>query len=212
MKERVDKPGDIHEEKKKDYEEFMIQEPAIMEKLNELEVLRQSVEEKRAQAEEYCDQLLRLRAEFDNYRKRVQRNDSQLVSKAQGQIVLSILPGLEALEKAVEHIESNGADDKLAEGLKMALGQIHKALGEYGLKKIESMGQEFNYEVHHAVGMKEIDNAEQAGKVIEVVQDGYFLGENVLRPAMVLVGKKEKHDEINEEEEDGNNKGKDIRD
>ena len=211
MRGHANKPDDVHKEKKKDSEEFMVQEPAIMEKLNELEVLRQSVEEKRTQAEEYCDQLLRLRAEFDNYRKRVQRDNPQLVSKAQGQIVLSVLPGLEALEKAVEHIESNGTDDKLAEGLKMAFLSIRKALESYGLKRIDSVGQEFNHEIHHAVGMKEIDNTEQVNKVVEVVQDGYFLGEKVLRPAMVLVGKKEKHNDIKKEEEDGD-KGKDIGD
>jgi len=210
MKEHVDKSSDIHKEKKKNGEEFMLQEPATTEKLNELEVLSQSVEEKRAQAEEYRDQLLRLRAEFDNYRKRVQRDNPQLVSKAQGQIVLSILPGLEALEKAVEHVESNGADDKLAKGLKMAFLSVRKALEEYGLKRIKSIGQEFNHEVHHAVGTKEVDDSSQDGKVVEVVQNGYFFSEKVLRPAMVLVGKEEKHNDT--EEEENGNKGKDIRD
>jgi len=211
MKGDTNKPGDVYKEKKKDSEELMIQEPAIAEKLNELEVLRQSVEEKRAQAEEYYDQLLRLRAEFDNYRKRVQRDNPQLVSKVQGQIVLSILPGLEALEKAIEHVESNGADDKLVEGLKMAFLSIRKALEGYGLKRIKSIGQEFNHEIHHAVGIKKIDDSSQDGKVMEVVQNGYFLGEKVLRPAMVLVGRKEKHDDTKKEEENGD-KGKDIRD
>lgn len=211
MKGHANKPGDIYKEKEKDGEELMVHEPAVMEKLNELEVLRQSVEEKRAQSEEYCDQLLRLRAEFDNYRKRVQKNNLQLVSRAQGQIVLSVLPGLEALEKAVEHIESNNSDDKLAEGLKMAFLSIRKALEGYGLKRIKSIGQEFNHEVHHAVGTKEVDDSSQDGKVVEVVQNGYFLGEKVLRPAMVLVGKREEHTDIKEEEENGN-KGKDTGD
>jgi molecular chaperone GrpE len=136
-----------------------------------------------AKAEEHLDDLKRLAAEFDNYRKRTARDQEALVARAAERLVKELLPVLEDLERALvaadEHEEA-----KLEEGVRLVHRSLAAALSKEGLEEIPTEGA-FDPHVHEAL-LSQPSEAEE-GTVIEVLQKGYRLGDRVLRPARVVV-------------------------
>jgi molecular chaperone GrpE len=154
---------------------------------NDEEVQEASVEQRlveaEAKAEEHLDDLKRLAAEFDNYRKRAARDQQALVARAAERLVKELLPVLDDLERALvaadEHEEA-----KLEEGVRLVHRSLADALRREGLEEIPTEG-EFDPHVHEAL-LSQPSEAEE-GTVIEVLQKGYRLGDRVLRPARVVV-------------------------
>ena len=146
-----------------------------------------SVEDRLAQAEakaeEHLDDLKRLAAEFDNYRKRTARDQQALVARAAARRGKELLPVLDDLERALvaadEHQEA-----KLEEGVRLVHRSLADALRKEGLEEIATDGA-FDPHVHEAL-LSQPSEAEE-GSVIEVLQKGYRLGDRVLRPARVVV-------------------------
>jgi molecular chaperone GrpE len=138
-----------------------------------------SVEERlaeaEAKAEEHLDQLKRLAAEFDNYRKRTARDQERLVKE--------LLPVLDDLERALEAAEAH-EEAKLEDGVRLVHRSLAAALSKEGLEAIPTDGA-FDPHVHEAL-LSQPSEAEE-GTVIEVLQKGYKLGDRVLRPARVVV-------------------------
>ncbi len=130
------------------------------------------------------DQLLRARAEFDNYRKRTARENEQMRARAAQDLIGDLLPVLDNLERAVAH--ADGASGGLAEGVEMVLRQLSDALGRHGVKAIEAVGEPFDPSVHEAV-MRKASETHPADVVVEEFQRGYRLGTFVLRPSKVVV-------------------------
>ena len=131
-----------------------------------------------------ADQLLRMRAEFDNYRKRMARDADRVRQQAAESLIRDLLPVVDHLELAMKH--RDGGPDALAEGIGMVLRQFHDVLARHGVEPITSAGAAFNPEVHQAVTQREHDEI-PAHSVIEEYQKGYKLGQLVLRPAKVVV-------------------------
>lgn len=131
-----------------------------------------------------ADQLLRMRAEFDNYRKRMARDADRVRQQAAESLIRHLLPVVDHLELAMKH--RDGGPDALAEGVGMVLRQFHDVLARNGVEPITSAGEAFNPEVHEAVTQREHDEI-PAHSVIEEYQKGYRLGQLVLRPAKVVV-------------------------
>jgi molecular chaperone GrpE len=129
------------------------------------------------------DAYLRLAADFDNYRKRVAREQAQLMERATERLVKELLPVLDDLGRALvaadEHEEA-----KLAEGVQLVHRQLSALLQREGLAEIETNGR-FDPHVHEALLSQPSEQEE--GTVLEVIQKGYRLGERVLRPARVVV-------------------------
>jgi molecular chaperone GrpE len=148
-------------------------EPSVAERLAEAD----------ARAEEHLDDLKRLAAEFDNYRKRAARDQESLVARASERLVKELLPVLDDLERALvaadEHEEA-----KLEEGVRLVHRALEDALRREGLEEIPTEGS-FDPHVHEAL-LSQPSEAEE-GSVIEVLQKGYRLGDRVLRPARVVV-------------------------
>jgi molecular chaperone GrpE len=146
-----------------------------------------SVEERlaeaEAKAEEHLDQLKRLAAEFDNYRKRVARDQAALVERAAERLVKELLPVLDDLERALEAAEAH-EEAKLEDGVRLVHRSLAAALSKEGLEAIPTDGA-FDPHVHEAL-LSQPSEAEE-GTVIEVLQKGYKLGDRVLRPARVVV-------------------------
>ena len=136
--------------------------------------------------DEYLDALQRLKAEFDNYRKRVARDQQDLVARAHERLVRELLPVLDDLERALE-AASQHEEAKLEEGVRLVHRALRDALAREGLVEIDTAGQ-FDPHVHEAL-LSQPSDAEE-GSVIEVVQKGYRLGDRVLRPARVVVAAK----------------------
>jgi len=131
-----------------------------------------------------ADQLLRMRAEFDNYRKRMARDADRVRQQAAEALIRDLLPVVDHLELAMKH--RDGGPDALAEGVGMVLRQFHDVLVRHGVEPIAAAGEPFNPEVHEAVTQRESDEV-PALAVIEEFQKGYKLGQLVLRPAKVVV-------------------------
>jgi molecular chaperone GrpE len=131
-----------------------------------------------------ADRVLRMRAEFDNYRKRTARDADRNRQQAAEALIRDLLPVVDHLELAMKHRE--GGPDALAEGVGMVLRQFHEVLVRHGVEPIVAAGEPFDPEVHEAVTQRESDEV-PAQAVIEEFQKGYRLGQFVLRPAKVVV-------------------------
>jgi molecular chaperone GrpE len=134
--------------------------------------------------DEYLDSLQRLKAEFDNYRKRSAREHEALVARASERVVKELLPILDDLERALEAAEHH-EEAKLEEGVRLVHRSLVEALRKQGLEVIETDGP-FDPHVHEAL-LAQPGNGAEPGSVVEVLQKGYRLGDHVLRPARVVV-------------------------
>jgi molecular chaperone GrpE len=145
-----------------------------------------------AEAERHLDDLRRLAADFDNYRKRVARDHERIVGRATERLVKELLPVLDDLERALEAAEEH-EEAKLEEGVRLVHRSLAETLRREGLAEIETDGQ-FDPHVHEAL-LSQPSEADE-GSVIEVLQKGYRLDDRVLRPARVVVAaQKEEREE-----------------
>ena len=136
-----------------------------------------------AERDEHLNDLKRVAAEFENYRKRVLRDQESLVARAHERLVKELLPVLDDLERALAAAEEH-EEAKLEEGVRLVHRELADALEREGLAEIETSGV-FDPHVHEALLSQPSDEGE--GTVLEVVQKGYRLGDRVLRPARVVV-------------------------
>lgn len=130
------------------------------------------------------DQLLRARAEFDNYRKRVARENERTRLMAAESIIRDVLPVLDSLELALQHRDTG--PEALSEGIDMVLKQMRDVLERAGVKPIEALGIVFDPNMHEAIAKVESEDIEE-NHVAEVFQKGYALGDQVIRPSKVVV-------------------------
>jgi molecular chaperone GrpE len=137
-----------------------------------------------AERDEYLDLLQRVKADFENYRKRSAREQERLVAHAHERLVRELLPILDDLERALEAAERH-EEAKLVEGVQLVEQSLRRALAKEGLAEIEAEGA-FDPHVHEALLTKPGNGAEP-GSVLEVVQRGYRVGDRVVRPAKVIV-------------------------
>ena len=142
----------------------------------------------RAEAESYLDDLRRLQADFDNYRKRTLREQTARTASASQALVARLLPVLDNFELAVSAAEQSRDFDRMLKGVEMVLGALREVLEGEGLVKIEAEGKPFDPERHEAVVAVEQEDTEP-GTVLDIVRTGYELRGKVLRPAMVKVAK-----------------------
>jgi molecular chaperone GrpE len=136
-----------------------------------------------AERDEHLNDLKRVAAEFENYRKRVLRDQESLVARAHERLVKELLPVLDDLERALAAAEEH-EEAKLEEGVRLVHRELADALAREGLAEIETNGV-FDPHVHEALLSQPSD--QDVGSVLEVVQKGYRLGDRVLRPARVVV-------------------------
>jgi molecular chaperone GrpE len=142
----------------------------------------------RTEAALYLDDLRRLQADFDNYRKRTLREQTARAASASQALVSRLLPVLDNFELAVSAAEQSRDFDRMLKGVEMVFGELRQALEGEGLVKIEAEGKPFDPERHEAVIAVEQEDTEP-GMVVGIVRTGYELRGKVLRPAMVKVAK-----------------------
>jgi len=146
------------------------------------------LEKARAEAESYLDDLRRLQADFDNYRKRTLREQTARAASASQALVARLLPVLDNFELAVSSAEHSRDFDRMLKGVEMVFGELREVMEGEGLVKIEAEGKPFDPERHEAVIAVEQEGTEP-GMVVDIVRTGYELRGKVLRPAMVKVAK-----------------------
>jgi molecular chaperone GrpE len=152
-----------------------------------LEKVQAELEAKAKEAAERHDQLLRLGAEFENYKKRVQKEKSDLLKFGNESLLKAVLPILDNLERAIDHGKKMNEDGPLLQGVEITLRQLLNILERFGVKPVAAMGESFDPEKHEAVSQTESD--QEPNRVISELEKGYLFHERLLRPAKVLVSK-----------------------
>ncbi len=173
-----------HEEEVKETPVGAVATPESGEQLAaEVETLKKQLEDAQAQASEYKDSWLRSQAEFQNYKKRLERENEMVYASMKGDIIKKVLPALDDLERA---LQNRPEDNGWANGIELIARKLQNLLEAEGVKRIEAEGLEFNPNFHEAISHEPNEDV-ASGHVIAVVQNGYMLGERVIRPALVRV-------------------------
>jgi molecular chaperone GrpE len=164
--------------------EFETQEPGTVD-VDEIDL--SALIERAEKAGEYLDLAQRTRAEFENYRKRAVREAAQAQERGAAKLALELLPAIDNLDRALAHAgEAANGDASLVSGIKHVRSDVLAALKRVGIEPYSPEGEPFDPTQHEAVAQQPIEGA-QPGTVVEVYQRGYRLGENILRPARVVV-------------------------
>lgn len=155
---------------------------------DEQDKLQKELTEYKQKAEDYLNSWKRTAADFENYKKRQEKEARELIQFAQEVTVVKMLPTLEALEQALKQAPSDERFATWSEGVIKIVQQLEKVLLEMGIEKIKAVGEKFDHELHEAVEM--VESAEGAsGTILEEVQAGYKLNGKVIRAAKVKVAK-----------------------
>ncbi len=185
-------PASEQKEIRENLSEIVLKPESIDEKKDdkdhEIEELKRKLEEKEKEARENYDRLLRVAADFDNYKKRASREKDDWTKFANEDLIKSILPFIDNLERAVNHAEKVVDTGVLIEGIKLTIQQLLQTLNRFGLKPFDSLGKPFDPEFHEAMVVVETDQHEP-NMILEEFQRGYLLNDRLLRPATVSVSK-----------------------
>lgn len=144
------------------------------------------LEQLRQQLEEQQQRLLRVQADYDNFRRRTRQEKEEFAKYAASELVEQLLPVLDNFDRALHAAENSKDFDSLFKGVDMIFRQFLQVLEQSGLKEMDAVGQPFNPEYHEAV-MKVEDSEQEEGTIVEQLQKGYMFKDKVLRPAMVKV-------------------------
>ena len=179
----MDNPKDTHD--KKEEMPHASQEKIITLSEAEYKKLLEGV----AKAKEHDDRLLRLQADFENARKRVEKQALDFAKYANEGIILELLLVLDDLERTVSAAEKkNTSPETFLKGIEMILAHLYEMLKEHGLKPVEAIGKQFD--PHTCEALMQVESDMPEGTVIEDLQKGYFLNDRVIRTAKVKVSKK----------------------
>lgn len=156
--------------------------------LDEKALLEAKIVELEAANNEMTDKYLRLSAEFDNYRKRTLRERMELTKTAAESVMLSILPVTDDFERAMHSIEQGMDFEATKEGILLIYNKFKEFNKQNGITEIEAVGKPFNTDLHEALTKIPAPSEELKGKIIDVIQKGYYLNDKVIRFAKVVVG------------------------
>lgn len=139
------------------------------------------------QIADWKDKYLRQAAEFDNYRKRVVKEKSELILNGGQKVMQAILPIIDDFERASANMDKMEDVSAAKEGVQLIIDKFLKLLASEGLKPIDAVGQPFDVDFHEAVAMVPAQQDDQKGKVIDCIQTGYMLNDKVIRHSKVAV-------------------------
>jgi molecular chaperone GrpE len=154
----------------------------------DLDAVRMELEESRAKANEYLEGWQRTLADFSNFKKRVDRDQAQVYQNAAGAIIKRFIEVLDDMDRALKSRPQEGEGAVWANGIELIYRKLISILESEGVKAMDIKGQVFDPNLHEAITLE--DSADhESGQIIEVLQQGYMLGDRVLRPALVRVAK-----------------------
>ncbi len=179
----VEETAAMESEKKE--QELPIEELPV---LDEKELLEVKIAELESANKELNDKYLRLSAEFDNYRKRTLRERMELTKTAAESVMLNILPVTDDFERAMHSIEQGMDFEATKEGILLIYNKFKEFNKQNGITEIEAIGKPFDTDLHEALTKIPAPSEELKGKIIDVIQKGYYLNEKVIRFAKVVVG------------------------
>ncbi|HNQ13292.1 MAG TPA: nucleotide exchange factor GrpE [Bacteroidia bacterium] len=155
---------------------------------NQTEVVEQQTEETNFEQlyNEEKDKYLRLYADFDNFRKRSLKERMDLLKSAGSDVITSLLPVLDDFERAITNIK----DQEQLSGIILIYNKFKSLLEQKGLKEMNSINEVFNADLHDAITKIKVEEVEKDGKVVDVLEKGYYLNDKIIRHAKVVVGEK----------------------
>jgi molecular chaperone GrpE len=137
---------------------------------------------------EMNDKYLRLSAEFDNYRKRTLKEKMDLTKMGGEAVLLKVLPVVDNLERAIQSIRETSDIQAVKEGIELIYSNFKEFLKQNGIQEIECLNKDFDSEIHEALTKIPAPAPEQKGKVVDIIEKGYYLHDRVIRYARVVVG------------------------
>lgn len=146
-------------------------------------------EKLRAELDEMKDKHIRLVAEFDNFRRRNAKERIELTQTAGKEIVQSLLVVMDDVDRAEKQISNTEDITSIKEGINLVFSKLKNVMQQKGLKAMDAKGEEFNADLHEAITEIPAPNEAMVGKVIDVVEQGYYLNDKLIRHAKVVVGK-----------------------
>lgn len=182
---KVETPGnDLDLEEEHEVLEAQVEDPQEeVQELSEVDKLKEEVEKKQKELEAMTGEVLKARADADNFKKRLQR-DHDLSQKYRIQtFALDVLPALDNLERAMA---GDVKDEALLKGVEMIYNQLKTSLEVEGVKAIEALDQEFDPNIHQAISTQKVEGVKE-NIVIEEFQKGYMIKDRILRPSIVIV-------------------------
>jgi molecular chaperone GrpE len=165
---------------------------------DDVDALRARLREEKERAESHFASWQRAAADFQNFKRRMEQERAEVGRLANAALVINLLPLMDDLERALRTVDTKLAGLTWIDGIWLIYRKFQAVLENAGVKEIEADGQPFDPNVHEAIGEAEGEE----GKVVSVVQKGYALGDRVIRPAMVIVGKRDAGGETRETEEE----------
>ena len=181
------KKDTINTDKVEDFIETNMEELSSEEVINET-VDSEAVVDEVAKYNDLNDRFIRLHAEFDNYRKRSNREKVDLISSANAGLLKDLLPILDDFERGITNNLESTDITAVKEGFNLIYAKFNGIIDAKGMKVMDCQNQVFDSEFHEAIGNLPVDDPELKGKIIQVVENGYTLNDKVIRFAKVLVG------------------------
>ena len=189
--------ADVNENDEEDVQEEAQDDIDSLDDLTKEDILE--LKKKAVERDTYLDQLLRTKAEFMNYQKRMVKESESTSQFAVQSLILDFLPELDNFDRALKLADSSKDIVKFVEGIKLIEEQLFKVLGKYGVEPIETVGKPFDPNLHEAV-MEEENNEMPHHTIIDEFQKGFLLKERVIRPSKVKVSKKTIEEEVESDE------------
>ena len=163
-------------------------EEAIVSDPDEEKDVFAELEEARQKLQESEEKVLRLAAEFENTKKRLQRDREISLKYAEENVLKESLPGIDNIDRAMEQGQDSNSMESLLEGIELTRKGLSATLEKFGVKAIESIGEPFDPNIHEAVAMEETEEIEP-NRVLKEFQKGYLYKDRLLRAAKVIVSK-----------------------
>jgi molecular chaperone GrpE len=161
---------------------------ASEEKSGEENVILSDLDKALAEASDWKDKYVRLYAEFENFRKRTSKEKLDLIKTANEGLMSSLLPVVDDFDRALKNMSDDETVKPIKEGVVLISNKLSKELTNKGLQEMNALNEAFNSELHEAITQIPAPTPELKGKVVDVVEKGYFLGDKVIRFAKVVIG------------------------
>ena len=155
-------------------------------KIREVDSLRKELELEREKAKDYLNRLMYLQADFENYRKRVNKDLDETIRYGSQRLIVKLLPVVDEVEYAIEVGKNSNGDKSFLEGIEMILNKIYEILGKEGLSKVDSIGKLFDPSRHEAAE-KVVTEEYEEGIIVEEIRKGFMYKDKVIRHSLVKV-------------------------
>ena len=194
-KHKKDKHLD-EQNKSAEAKENKLEEQEINEKteLNSSEQVDKKIADLESQIKEWHDKFLRKAAEFENYKRRTENDQFNLINYAAESFISRLLPVVDDFERSLQHMDDTNNIDSLKEGIKLVYEKLVKVLDDQGVKKMKAKGELFNVDYHDAL-MQKKDDSVPPHTVLEEIENGYLYRDKVIRHAKVIVSEETSSDE-----------------